>query len=251
MIRVIAGATLREAMRSRAFAGLLALYAGAVLASRIIGWISGTDGDAVTASLVMSLQAVFGVLVAVATGTALVQTEIQQKTLYTILTRPVVRWHFVVGKFLGLAAALALGQAAMFVLGVGYLVATGAPVNGWLAIAGLLTTFEVLLMAAVSLCWTALTSPLLAVALCLVTYALGHAVGELPKLLYHLQPAQANLCAALAALLPDLSRFTYRDQAVHALPLAPLEVAERIAYACLWITLLVTVTVSVVRRKQL
>jgi ABC-type transport system involved in multi-copper enzyme maturation permease subunit len=251
MILPIADATFREALRSRAFVGLLGLFVVGVGLSRVVGWISGTDGDVITADLVMSLQSVIGVLVAVATGTALVQTEIERKTLYTIISRPLPRWRFVVGKYLGLAAALACGQVAMLAIGVGWLAATGAPVSGWLAIAGGLTAVEVLLMAAVSLCWTSLTSPLLAVALCLATYALGHAVGELPKLIYHLHGIEASLCIGLSALVPDLSRFAYRDQAVHALPISLDDLAARLAYGAAWIALLITITVAMVRRKQL
>jgi ABC-type transport system involved in multi-copper enzyme maturation permease subunit len=251
MILVIAGATLREAARSKTFIGLLALYTVAVLLSRLVGWISGTDGNMVTVSLIMSLQSIFGVLVAVATGTALVQNEIQQKTLYTILSRPVRRWHFVVGKFLGLSGALLIGQMAMLGIGICYLFATGAPVSPWLILAGVLTMLEVLVMAAVSLCWTALTTPLVAVALCLATYALGHAVGELPQLMYHLKGTQLLVCSGLAALVPDLSRFVYRDFAIHGLPLGAGEALQRILYGVMWIALLITITISVLRRKQL
>jgi ABC-type transport system involved in multi-copper enzyme maturation permease subunit len=251
VITIIAGATFREAVRSRAFAGLLGLFVALVVLSRVVGWISGTDGNVITANLVMSLQSLIGVLVAVATGTALVQTEIQQRTLYTVLSRPVQRWQYVVGKFCGLAAALLAGQAAMVVIGMGYLGLTGAPLNRWMPLAGALTAIEVLTMAAVSLCLTSLTSPLLATALCLAAYGLGHAVGELPKLMYHLEGIQVTLCAALACAVPDLSRFTYRDQAVHGLPIEAGEFAQRVAYGLLWISLLVTITVSVIRRKQL
>jgi ABC-type transport system involved in multi-copper enzyme maturation permease subunit len=251
MIAIIAGATFREATRSRSFILLLVLYALGVILSRVGGWISGTDGGLITANLVMSLQSVFGVLVAVATGTALVQSEIQQKTLYTVLSRPVPRWQFVVGKFLGLAGALACGQAAMLALGIAYLWITGAGVTGWLAVAGSLTAMEVLVMAAVSLCWTALSSPLLATVLCLATYALGHAVGSLPGLMYHLKGVQRPVCVALASLVPDLSRFAYRDEAVHAIPIAAGDVGIRLVYGLCWVALLVTVTVIVVRRKQL
>ena len=251
MITVIAGATFREAVRSRTFLLLIVIYTVGVLLSRIVGWVSSTDGDLVTTDLVLSLQSVIGVLVAVATGTALVQSEIQQKTLYTILSRPVARWQFVVGKFLGLAAGLALGQAMMLVIGLVYLWLTGASVHGWLAVAGCLTILEVLVMAAVSLCWTALSSPLLAAVLGLATYALGHAVAALPDLINHVSGGQRLVISSLACLVPNFGMFTYRNQATYALPLPLPELLESIVYGGLWIVLLVTITVSIVRRKQL
>ena len=251
MVTVIAGATFREAVRSRTFLLLLVIYLIGVLLSRIVGWVSSTDGNLVTTDLVMSLQSVIGVLVAVATGTALVQTEIQQKTLYTILSRPVERWQFVVGKYLGLAASLAAGQVAMLAIGLAYLWLTGAHVQGWLVVAGLLTIVEVLVMAAISLCWTSLSSPLLAAVLGLATYALGHAVASLPGLINHLSGSQLVIASVLASFVPNLGMFTYRNEAAYALPIGLDDIALRVAYGALWITLLVTISVGVLRRKQL
>jgi ABC-type transport system involved in multi-copper enzyme maturation permease subunit len=251
VIGTVANATFREAVRSRAFLGLLVIYAIAVGASRIVGWVSSTDGDIVTSDLVLALQSILGVLVAVATGTALVHSEIQQKTLYTVLSRPLPRWRFVVGKYLGLVLALAAGQAAMVAIGLGYLAATGAEVTRWLAIAGAMTVLEVLVMAAVSLCITTLTSPLLAAVLCLVVYFLGHAVASLPELIDHLKGWQRGTAISLAGLVPNLGMFGYRGRAIHGTAIALPEIGLACAYAGMWITLLVTVTVAVFRRKQL
>jgi ABC-type transport system involved in multi-copper enzyme maturation permease subunit len=251
MIVAIAGATFREAIRSRSFVLLLALYAVGVLLSRLVGWIASTDIDIVTTDVVFSLQSVMGVLVAVATGTALVHTEIQQKTLYTVLSRPLPRWHFVLGKFLGLAGALVVGQAAMLAIGLLYLALTGAEVHRWLLLAGLLTTVEVLVMAAVSLCLTSLSSPLLATVLCLAVYAVGHAVHGLPELVHHLQGARQFLVIGLASMIPDLGQFAYRNEAVYRLPLDLGDLGVRLAYGGAWCALLVTITVAVIRRRQL
>jgi ABC-type transport system involved in multi-copper enzyme maturation permease subunit len=251
LVGIIAGATFREAVRSRAFVGLLLIFALAVLGSRLVGWISATDGNVVTTDLVLSLQSVIGVLVAVATGTALVHTEIRQMTLYTVLSRPVPRWQFVVGKFVGLSGSLLAGQVAMLGIALAYLFVTGAEVHHWLLWAGLLTAVEVLVMAAVSLCLTALTSPLLAAVLGLAVYALGHAVAVLPQLMNHLTGWQMVVASGLASLVPNLGMFTYRNQAVYHLPIGWGELGIDVLYGGLWITLLVAITVSVFRRKQL
>ena len=155
------------------------------------------------------------------------------------------------GKYLGLCLALAAGQVAMLVIGLIYLVATGAPVHSWLLIAGLLTIVEVLVMAAVSLCWTALSSPLLAAVLGLATYAIGHAVHSLPGLVHHLKGTQQTIAIVLASLVPDLGQFAYRNEAVYRTPIALDDLLMRLAYGGLWCALLVVITVSVIRRKQL
>lgn len=251
MIHIIASATFREAVRSRTFLGLLGIFTIAVLLSRLVGWISATDGNIVTTDLVFSLQSVIGVLVAVATGTALVHTEIRQMTLYTVLSRPLPRWQFVVGKFVGLSLGLLAGQMAMLAIGLAYLALTGAEIHRWLLLAGLLTMMEVLVMAAVSLCLTTLTSPLLAAVLGLAVYALGHAVASLPELINHLMGWQLVVAGVLASIIPNLGMFAYRNQAVHQLPLNWSTFGLDMLYGGLWIFLLVTITVAVFRRKQL
>ncbi len=251
MIRFIAGATFWESVRSRSFVGLLILFVIGALMARIVGWVSATDGHIVTTDLVMSLQSIIGVLVAVATGTALVHTEIKQKTLYTVLSRPMARWQFVFGKFLGLGSALVVGQLAMLAVGLSWLALTGATISWWLVLAGLCTCLEVVVMAAVSLCWTALTSPLLAAALGLATYALGHAVASLPGLMYHLQGVQRTIATVLAACLPNLGYFTYRNEAVHGIPTTVGDIGIAVLYAVAWVALLLTITVASYRRKQL
>lgn len=251
MIRVIAHATCREALRSRSFLGLLGLYLVFVLMARVVGWISATDGNLVTTDVVFSLQSIVGVLVAIATGTALMQVEIQQRTLYTVLGRPVSRTRFVLGKFLGLAAALVIGQVAMLAMGLAYLALTGAPVSWALVVAGLFTAEEVVVMAAAALAWTTLSTPLLAAALGLATYGLGHAVHELPGFVGYVRADWARQAIiVVASVIPDLGQFGYRNRAVHGQPITSAEYLA-IPYGLAWICLLVTVTVAVFRRRQL
>ena len=250
MISIVAGATFREALRSRSFLGLLGIYTVAVLLSRIVGWISGTDGHVVTMDMVFSLQSVIGVLVAVATGTALMHSEIMQRTLYTVITRPLGRLHFVLGKFLGLAAALLVGQLAMGAVGLIYLVATGAPFSTGLCWAVLLTILEVVIMAGISLMWTSLSSPLLAAVLSLVTYALGHAVHELPALMFNLSGWQMNIAVFFASLVPDLGAFAYRNEAVYDLPISS-DYLIAVPYGIAWLALSVAITTITFNRRQL
>jgi len=251
VITIVAGATFREAVRSRAFLGLLAIFAVCALLTRVVGWVSSTDGNIVALDLVLALQSVIGVLVAVATGTVLVQSEIQQKTLYTVLCRPLPRWRFVLGKFAGLAAALVLGQLAMAVIGLAWVWLTGASLNPWLALAVAMTCLEVLVMAAVGLCLSMLAGPLLSAVLCLAVFALGHAVATLPQLIDHLHGWQRSLAVGGAALIPNLGQFTFRGQAIHGHAMTATDALLALAYAGLWIALLLVISIAVFRRKQL
>ncbi|MHC5068785.1 MAG: ABC transporter permease [Planctomycetota bacterium] len=250
MIVAIAAATCREAVRGRSFLGLLVLFIVGVGITRCVGWLAADGGTVVMADLVLSLQALMGVLVAVATGSVLVHSEVRQRTLYTVLSRPLPRWHFVFGKFLGLVGALLAGQLAMLLIGIVYLWLVGFDVGWSLVWAGLLTAEEVCLLAAVSLCWTALSGPLLAAVLSLATWILGHAAHELPGLMHHLDGAQRHAAVLIASLIPDFGMFAYRNRAVYHEPLIS-EDLQAVPYGLLWMALFLLVTIAVYRRKQL
>jgi ABC-type transport system involved in multi-copper enzyme maturation permease subunit len=165
------------------------------------------------------------------------------------------RWEFITGKFLGLSLGLCTGQILMLLIGILYLWVTGFPMTmamGWYFIlAGLLIMVEVIIMAAVSLMFTVVSSPLLAAVLSLVVYMLGHAVATLPQLMNHLDYWQQWIAGIMASLIPNLGHYTYRNQAVHGYPPDYADLGVSLIYAALWIVLLLTLTIIVFRRRQL
>ena len=168
-----------------------------------------------------------------------------------MLCRPLPRWRFVVGKYLGLATALLVGQLAMAVIGLTWVWITGAALNPWLALAVGMTCLEVLVMAAVGLCLSMLAGPLLSAVLCLAVFALGHAVATLPQLIDHLEGWQRTLAAAAAAIIPNLGYFTFRSKAIYDHGMTAADAGVSLGYAALWITLLLVISIAVFRRKQL
>src|ERR1700676_965540 len=106
-IGYIAFNTFREAVRDRILYNLIAfalLLSGAAI---LVGEISIDIERLVVVNLGLTAVSIFGVLIAIFIGIGLVSKEIDKRTLYTVLSRPVRRWEFVVGKFLGLTGTLA------------------------------------------------------------------------------------------------------------------------------------------------
>ena len=98
----IAFNTFREAVRDRVLYNLIAfallLTGGAVL----VGQISIDIERLVVINLGLTAVSLFGVVIAIFIGIGLVSKEIDKRTLYTVLSRPVQRWEFIAGKFFGL-----------------------------------------------------------------------------------------------------------------------------------------------------
>ena len=105
-ISAIAFNTFREAIRDRVLYNLI-LFALILVGSAVLfGQISLGIERIVMINLSLTSISVFGVLIAIFIGIGLVSKEIDKKTLYTVLARPVRRWEFIVGKFSGLVQTL-------------------------------------------------------------------------------------------------------------------------------------------------
>src|SRR5437588_5985567 len=109
----IASNTFREAVRDRVLYNLIAfalLLSGAAI---LVGQISIEIEKLVVINLGLTAVSLFGVVIAIFIGIGLVSKEIDRRTLYTVLSRPVRRWEFIVGKFLGLAGTLVVNTVCM------------------------------------------------------------------------------------------------------------------------------------------
>src|ERR1700727_546921 len=109
----IASNTFREAVRDRVLYNLIAfalLLSGAAI---VLSQISIEIEKLVVINLGLTAVSLFGVVIAIFIGIGLVSKEIEKRTLYTVLSRPVRRWEFIVGKFLGLAGTLAVNTFFM------------------------------------------------------------------------------------------------------------------------------------------
>src|ERR1700719_2143400 len=109
----IAANTFREAVRDRVLYNLIAfalLMSGAAI---LVGQISIGIEHLVVINLGLTAVSLFGVVIAIFIGIGLVSKEIDKKTLYTVLSRPVRRWEFIIGKFLGLTGTLVVNSLRM------------------------------------------------------------------------------------------------------------------------------------------
>ncbi len=105
--------TFREAVRDRVLYNLV-FFALVMMASAIlVGQISVGIEQIVIVTLGLSAISIIGLLISVFIGVGLVSKEIDKRTLYALLAKPLRRWEFISGKFAGLALTLAVNTAAM------------------------------------------------------------------------------------------------------------------------------------------
>src|SRR5438270_7286327 len=112
-VSTIAANTFREAVRDRVLYNLVFFAVLMAGGSILVGQISIDIERQVVVNLGLSAVSLFGVVIAIFIGIGLVSKEIEKRTLYTVLARPVRRWEYIVGKFCGLVVTLVVNTFLM------------------------------------------------------------------------------------------------------------------------------------------
>ncbi len=256
----IAANVFRETIRDRVLY-LPALFALLLLAvGQLLPQIAAGAENKILLDVGLAAIQVLGLVVAVFVGTGLVNKEIEKRTVFVLIAKPMSRAEFIVGKHLGLSAVLATLVAmmtAIFLGGVSLLrlvnglgAAAPLPVTAVL-VCSLFLVLELALLVAVALLFGVFTSSLLASLFSFGLYAMGHlstdllALAKLSK-----NPTVEQITRVLYLVLPNLSLLDLKNQAVYGI-LPPVDdLLLRAFYALVYTLLLLAVAVLVFSERE-
>jgi ABC-type transport system involved in multi-copper enzyme maturation permease subunit len=210
MTRVLAIAvnTFREAIRNKVLYSLL-FFAVALIASALaLGQVSLHEEARVTRDLGLGGIALFGVLIAIFVGVNLVYKELDRKTVFSLIPKPIHRYEFILGKFVGMVLTLAVQVAIMSAVLFAILYIEEAPIEGALVRAISLLFIEVIVVTAVAVLFSSFTSPFLSGVFTLGVFLVGRSTPELRELIFKLpQPALRHGLSLALGIVPDLHIF--------------------------------------------
>jgi ABC-type transport system involved in multi-copper enzyme maturation permease subunit len=212
----VAHNTFREAVRDKVLYVLVGFAAVTILGSKALGWISIGQDIKIVKDLSLAAQSVFGVLIAIFVGASLLYKEIDKRTLYTLLAQPMHRHEFVLGKYLGLVAVLGVFNLVMTALSALYVLLLGGSLDTVYFLAALLIFFKLLLVTAIAVLTSALSSPILGAVIVFCVYVFGHATGVFLDLPPQFDGTTAKaLLEAAYYVVPNLANFDLRAQAAN------------------------------------
>jgi ABC-type transport system involved in multi-copper enzyme maturation permease subunit len=209
-IWALALTTFREAMRNKLLYTILAFACVLILSSWAVGQLSLHEEARVARDMGLGGIFFFGVVLSIVGGVTLVYQEIQRKTVYALIPKPIHRAQFIVGKYAGLSLTLAVQMGLMsLVLCLALLWQRGAP-DGALARAIVLLYVEVLVVTAVAVLFSSFSTPLLSGLYTAGITLCGIFIPELRAIIAARlgdAPALATAARAATAALPDLHLF--------------------------------------------
>src|SRR3989440_255401 len=253
-ILTIARNAFREAVRDRVLYNLvifvLLLIGGAIF----LGELSDAQETKIIIDMGLSAMLLFGAFISIFVGVGLVYKEIERRTIYAIFAKPVGRGEFLVGKYLGLCLTLFVN---VFVMGVGvtlalvYVKRNGDPsvLHIWPAI--LLIYVELMILTAVALLFSSFSSPALSALMTFFIFIIGHFSADLKTFAASMGTMSARyLFGTLFYLLPNLSNYSYITPASHGQTPPPMMLLTSIAYALIYITVLLAAATLIFNRRN-
>lgn len=243
--------TFREAIRDHILYNLLVfalvIIGGAVILSNL------TIGQGYKVITDMGLAAIsfFGVLIAIFVGIGLVYKEIDRKTIYNILSKPIHRAEFLFGKYMGLLCTISVNVLLM----TAGLFVTLYYMNGgiaWHLLPAIVLIFlELMIITSMAILFSTFSTPTLSAIFTLATYIIGHLTEDLVRLG---EKTESNLIKGITRfiyyVLPNLENFNIKGQVVHNITIENSYYIHVLVYFLLYLGTIILISISIFSKRE-
>ncbi len=250
----IAFNTFREAVRDRVLYNLIFFALLMAASSILVGQISINVERQVVVNLGLTAVSLFGLAIAIFLGIGLVAKEIDKKTLYTLLSRPVRRWEFIVGKFAGLSLTLVVNTTLMAVgvlAALFYVVHKFTLQDASILIAIYFIILQFVVVTAIALLFSSFSSPILSAVFALAIFIIGTFAEDLRAFAQMARPPARWLAVGLAHLVPNFAALNVITPAAHGEPVAASLVFWNTVYALLYSVVAVSSAIIIFEYRDL
>ena len=261
---LVARAVFKESVRDRVPYAMVLFAVLLIAASYLIGQLTAGQDVKTVKDLGLAALSIFGVVIAVFIGIGLVSKELEKKSVFALLSKPISRPQFILGKFAGLVMTLAVNLSVMTLAYYAVLfyltMNTPAPIQSvWpspgvdprLLLAIALIFAELMIVTAVALFFSTFSSPLLALVLTLGLWVAGHFNADLRNFEAVIDsPAIAAMARAAYYIVPNLAPFDIKAEIVYGRPVSMQAVGLTLIYAAVYIATLLTAATAIFRRRD-
>lgn len=250
-IWTIAANTVREAIRNKLLYVLLFFAILLILTGVLLSALSYVECERILQDIGLAAIRFFGVAIAVFVGVGLIHKEVDRRTVYTILSKPLTRAEFLLGKYVGLVLTIWMQMVVMITFFAAVSLLTGAPLGGGHVAAFFLMAIELALVVALATLFSSFTTPMLASFFSAGIWFVGHLTRNLREIgaSSELESIQ-RLTALLHRVLPDLESFNLTIEAAHQLPVSASDVWLPLLYGAAYVAILLVSSVALFERRD-
>ncbi len=238
-VRALALATYKENIRDRIMLALVVFCLLLLGSTVFLGSISLDQDSKIIIDFGLFGIFFFGVIITLFVSGSTIAKELDQRTAYTVLARPIKRSWFIAGKFSGIAMTLATLTASMALV---FFVLLAIRLNIHdidlsLILAIIYLYLELLVLAALLLLFSSFTSSVLSVIYGFAVLLIGHSTPTIVALIRDTESIFRYIFLAIYYIFPNFEKFNLRNDAVYHLTPNPLEVFLVFGYATAFIVL--------------
>jgi ABC-type transport system involved in multi-copper enzyme maturation permease subunit len=252
---VVAINTFREAVRDRVLYNLVFFALMMIGAAILVGEISIGIERLVIINLGLSAMSIFGLVMAIFIGVGLVYKEIEKRTLYSLLSKPIRRWEFLVGKYAGLLLTLAVNTSLMTLGLAAALYYVGRPFvrsDASILVAVYFIVLELALVTALALFFSCFSTPMLSTLFTLGIYVTGIFASDIRDFgEFTHNPWLKTATQILYYLVPNFHNFNAIAAAGHGEAIPASLIGQNTLYALFYVTLLLIASSAVFSRRNL
>ncbi len=236
VVRHIAVNVFKESVRDKVLYNLVVFAVLLISTSYLLGQLTAGQDMKIIKDLGLASISIFGLLIAVFIGIGLVWKEVEKRSIYALLSKPMGRGEFILGKYCGLVLTLLINVGIMTIAYYAVLAYLGwtadpatrtswpaSPTDPAMLEAIALIIVELMLVTAIALFFSTFSSPFLSAMLTPGLWDIGHFNDDLRNLgAVTGSPAAASVARGLYYVLPNFSAFDVKAQVVHgqAVPLS-------------------------------
>lgn len=248
----IAQNTFKETIRDRILYGILAFALLFLISTIFLGSISLGEDIKIIKDFGLAGIYVFSLIITIFLGTSLIYKEIEKRTLYIILSKPVSVKEVIIGKFFGLWSSIIVNVFLMSVIYMAIVHFKGGGFD-WLSLTSIgIMLFELAIFIALTIFFSALTTPLAGTIYSIIILYIGHSLEMLKRYTERYNGKAAQFFAnAVYYILPNLEKFNFRNSVVHDIHPRSGEIIYPVIYSILYSIILLWLATITLKKRDL
>ncbi len=251
----IAKQTLEDMLRRKILLILLIVAVAMIALGPSVGFLSPRESSAILRSLGLAVILIAGLLITILAGIQVIPTEIERRTIYTVLSKPVQRYEFVLGKFLGGLATVFVMIVAMGIVFIGVLYWQESPhqLAPEMIKGVIMTFFQMMLLGAMAIFFSTFATPVVNFFLSFGIFIIGNMSVVTESLTKNQSPVTRILANIVHFLLPNFGNFNIQNKLIHpevTLTNENVFILQNVVYAVVYSSVLLILAILVFDRRE-
>lgn len=249
-ILVIAKNTFKQAIRDKILYGILVFGLLFIGSTVVLSSLSLGENIFIIKSFGLAGIYIFSLIITFFLGASIVYDEVERKTSYFLLSKPVTRTDIIWGKFMGLLASISITTILMTFAYALIVILNGGTFDTATFAVIFLQIFELAIIIAALILFSIFTTPLASVIYTILILYIGHLLSLIKEYAAKSDEISKFILLAVYYLFPNLEKFNIRDLAIHQLQISPTELIFSVSYALAYIVLLLYLATKLLNRKE-